>query len=251
MPFNGVDTMKKILKLILIFSLTTLMNCYGEDDFSYEKFQFLEDTEWFTSLDVWSDDGVAKFIRIDKYEKLLQQKWYSGSFDIFADVGDNTIIHLGASAECNIEYRNNLDLMIIRSSGDDLYSDAVKRMGGTNSKNNLLGRWSFLTMDEFKYEYRELPWDDDYVYLFYIEGLERRLEGDRQNDIFSGWFLLKYQGEGVFVTDGVYEDDSYILKIIDKATLQFSTNFEHVKDFDNAPIVGAYYRSNYWVFAKK
>ncbi|MCF6334911.1 MAG: hypothetical protein L3J12_04155 [Spirochaetales bacterium] len=107
--------MKKIIKLVLILSLTTIINCYGEDEFSYEKYQFLEDTEWFTSLDVWSDDGVAKFIRIDKYEKLLQQKWWSGSFDIFADIGDNKIIHLGANAECSIEYRNNLDLMIIRS----------------------------------------------------------------------------------------------------------------------------------------
>ncbi|MCF6334910.1 MAG: hypothetical protein L3J12_04150 [Spirochaetales bacterium] len=124
-------------------------------------------------------------------------------------------------------------------------------MGDIKPTNKILGGWSGYKRNNLKYEYRELPWDDDYVYLFYIEGLERRLEGDRQNDIFSGWFLLKYQGEGVFVTDGVYEDDSYILKIIDKETLQFSTNFEHVKDFDNAPIVGAYYRSNYWVFAKK
>lgn len=220
------------------------------DASSYEKYQFLEDTEWITSYGLL-DEGVAKFIRIDKYEKLLQQKWWNGSFDLYAFIDDNMIQDLNGDYKYKIEYEDNLQLMILRCITDRSYSDVIDRMGDINSDNNILGRWSGYTRNKYKYEYRELPWDDDYVYLFYIEGLERRLEGERQNDIFWGYFLLKYQGQGVFVTDGVYDDDKYILKIVDDKTFQFSTDFEHVKDFDNAPIVGAYYRSNYWVFAKE
>jgi len=77
----------------------------------------------------------------------------------------------------------------------------------------------------FKFEYRELP-ESNYYFVLYIEGLERFNASDYSRNLFNGWFLLSYEGNGVFRTDGAFEEDEYRLEVINENTLKFIPEFE-------------------------
>ncbi|MDA3811733.1 MAG: hypothetical protein PF518_15550, partial [Spirochaetaceae bacterium] len=159
----------KILKLIFIFSMFSLVNCSADDTFSYNDYAFLEQTEWVTAFDLF-EDGEVRFLRFEKNNALLQQEWWNGSFDIYSIIDQNSILRLGLDFEYKIKYRDNNKRLLLDCITDGNYFDVVDRIGEINSGNNILGKWADMNGTEFKFEYRELP-NDDYVYLFYIKGV--------------------------------------------------------------------------------
>jgi len=98
--------------LIMLFSAILIFYCESQDDFSSRDYSYLEENEWKTSygLEEW---GEVKILRVADYEKILQQKWWDGSFRVY-DLQDSILLDLGNGAEYKVEFLNDGTRFIYR-----------------------------------------------------------------------------------------------------------------------------------------
>ncbi|MDA3811729.1 MAG: hypothetical protein PF518_15530 [Spirochaetaceae bacterium] len=220
----------KFLRIIFVLNLLSLFNCSAGDTFPYDDYAFLEENEWYTSYGL-NGTGKVEFFRVGKYERMFQQEMEWDIYYLYAFLDDDKILELGSNLEYKLEYRDNFNRLVLDCITDGKYFDVVDRIGEINPKNKILGQWADMNKTDLRFENRELVWDD-YVYLVYIGGPETY--DSTVNDNTRGWFLLKYEGNGVFRSDGAFEDDKYRLEIsthpslkVENSLLRFTPEYDH------------------------
>lgn len=222
--------MKKYTAIIVGFYLLGSFCCFGNEEFSYEAFAFLEETTWETNFGLLGETGTAEFVRVSSFEKVIEQRWWDQSFDYFGVINSNTLIHLGTGLNYSIEFRDSSNLMILHCEEDSSLSSVVYPMSGESFSHSLFRNWRRKNKEKALFEFRELP-ESDYDYIFYYQGIEWWDEEDRDIRHNWSWFLLKYQdfkyrSTRLFNTVGVFEDDKYSLEIVNEKQLLLTPQFE-------------------------
>jgi hypothetical protein len=142
------------------------MNCTANDDFSYDDYIFLEETEWYTAFDNF-EIGEPRFLRFENSVKLLQQEWWNGSYRIYLMTSEKNIKDLGYNAEFTLDYRDKNQRLIQKSLDENGNTGVIDRISDSIPNNKILGKWADMNKNIIHFEYREHPMND-YVYLFYM-----------------------------------------------------------------------------------
>lgn len=222
---------KKFLLVVLVVFVLTKGIIFA-DGFSYDNYKFLTESEWEIFYG-YEECGEVKIIPYKKGGgKLLQRKWWDDSYDYIEVYNQKKFTVLGEEMYYLIKQIDKKQISY--ECITDHFFSGVDIRAKNNTYTDYLGCWKFSFKDKFKYEIRETE-SDDYVFFFYIEGLQRVDAEGKRPKYFASWFLLKYKDMRTFVTDGAFENDKFRLEIYSKY-LYFIPEFE----FDSNILISKY-----------